>query len=907
MVSFQVLGPLEARAGGRPLRISGRKPRMLLATLLLDANHLVSADLLAEVLWERPPRSAQANLRTYASSLRSSLGARIRAEGAGYLIEADPQDLDLLRFECLVARRDPDSLAAALALWRGAPLADLPEHPLWTRRLALLHEVRLAAARELIAARLEQGQYGEAVTLLRPLCAEHPFREDLWGQLVLALHWSGRQAEALDCYATIRRQLVTELGVEPGAGLREAQARVLAGGPPPAVVAGAVRVTEAVAPVPRQLPPDVPDFVGRVNESAALTGPFSLAVISGPPGSGKSALAVHNAYALADRFPAGQLFLSMACNDPADLLAQALRAMGATSIPSSPAERSALYRSILADRPMLVVLDDAMDAAQVRPLLPGRGPSVLVTSRTKLTSLPGALHIQLKPLSGFEAEDLLRGIVGEDRTAREPEASAAIVRACGFEPLAVRIAGARLAARPGWPLAAFQSRLMDEHRRIGELRIGDLDVRTGLDHSYRGLPGEAARALHTLGRLSGAAIPGWVVDAVLNRHRADDVTDALLEADLLRPAGTDRLGQPRYQLPDLVRCHALEQDPDPAALARVVAGWTATAELATAKLPTTVFTLSSATAERWWLPRGTLDRLTADPLAWFEVEHGALEDAVDLAAAAGLAEQAWGLAAALVPYLDLHCHLDTWQRTHRTALAAARVAGDTYGEAAMLRGLAQVCLYQDRYAESEEMFVRARGAFREFGDTRAEATSVCGLGAVAQFRGRHPVALSHFRRALAMFDSIGDLNGEAFTRQAIGRVWLKSGDPVQAAQWLGQALRLAQELGDVHREGCVSIQLGGHHVERALEIFEGLGDPHCGAYALQRLAGLQAARGDLVPASTGLERALAIFRRLGDRSGQASSAELLGELYRSAGRAELARDYLSEAVTLRGSLAAEGV
>ncbi|MFE3452654.1 BTAD domain-containing putative transcriptional regulator [Nonomuraea sp. NPDC059194] len=907
MVSFHVLGPLEVWAGGRPLRISGRKPRMLLATLLLDSNHLVSADLLVEVLWDRPPRSAQANLRTYTSALRSSLGARIRAEGSGYLIEVAPQDLDLLRFERLVAGRDPDSLAAALALWRGAPLADLPDHPMWARRLAPLHEVRLAAARELIAALLEQGAYGEAVALLRPLCAEHPFREDLWGQLMLALHWSGRQAEALACYTAIRRQLVAELGVEPGAGLRQVQARVLEGEPPPGAATGTVRVAEVVAPVPRQLPPDVPDFVGRVSESVALAAPVPLAVISGPPGSGKSALAVHAAHALTDRFPAGQLFLSMATTDPAELLAQALRALGATSVPDGAAERSALYRSILADRPMLVVLDDAMDASQVRPLLPGHGSSVIVTSRSKLTSLPGALQVHLEPLSRPEAEDLLRRIVGQARTAREPEAATAIVRACGYVPLAVRIAGARLAARPGWSLALFQNRLMDENRRIGELRIGDLDVRTGLDHSYRGLPMEAARALHTLGRLGGAAIPGWVVDAVLDRHLADDVSDALVDADLLRLVGTDRLGQPRFQLPDLVRCHALEQRPDPAALARVVAGWTATAELAIAKLPPTVFTLSSAAAQRWWQPPGALDMLTADPLAWFEVEHGALEDAVGLAASAGLAEQAWGLAAAMVPYLDLRCHFDTWQRTHRTALAAARVAGDRYGEAAMLRGLAQVCLYQDRYAESEEMFARARQAFRELGDMRAEATSVCGLGAVAQFRGRHPTALSHFRRALAMFDSMSDLPGAAYTRQAIGRVWLKSGDQAQAAHWLGQALRLAQELGDVHREGCVSVQLGGHHVERALEIFESLGDLHCGAYALQRLAGLQAARGELVHASTGLERALAVFRRLGDRSGQASSAELLGELYRSAGRVELASGYLSEAVALRGSLAAEGV
>ncbi|MEU4323761.1 AfsR/SARP family transcriptional regulator [Nonomuraea dietziae] len=907
MVSFHVLGPLEARAAGRPVRISGRKPRMLLATLLLDANHLVGADHLVDVLWERPPRSAHANLRTYASSLRSELGARIRAEGSCYLIEVAHDELDLLTFERLVARRDPESLAEALTLWRGVPLSDLPDHPLWTRRLAPLPEVRLAAARELIAARMERGEYGEAVTLLRALCAEHPFREDLWGQLMLALHGSGRQAEALACYTEIRRQLVAELGVEPGAELREVQATVLAGTPP------SQRVW-----TPRQLPPDLPDFVGRRQALALLTrqgdgrGPFPVAVISGPPGSGKSALAVRGAHALADAFPAGQLYLCMAAADPADLLAQALRALGVSAIPATLAERSALYRSVLAERPMLVVLDDAADAAQVRPLLPGAGSSVIVTSRSKLTSVPGALQIHLEPLSPPEAEELLERIIGADRARREREAATAIVRACGFVPLAVRIAGARLAARPGWSLGLFQNRLKDESRRIGELRIGDLDVRLGLDHSYRGLPAEAARTLHTLGRLGGASLPGWVVDAVLGRHRADDVTDALVDADLLRLVGTDPLGQPRYRLPDLVRCHALEQGPDLTALARVVATWTATTELATARLPTTVFTLSSAAAARWWLPRETLERLTADPLAWFEAEHEGLEEAVRVAASSGLGGQAWGLAAAMVPYLDLRCHFGTWQRTHGTALAAARVAGDSYGEAAMLRGLAQVCLYQDRYAESEEMFARARRAFHELGDTRAEATSVCGLGAVAQFRGEHRAALAHFHRALVMFGSVGDLSGEAYTRQAIGRVCLKSGDLVQAAQWLGQALRLAQQLGDVHREGCVSIHLGKlgepeRFHGRALDIFESLGDRHCGAYAMQSLAGFQAASGDLGPASAGLERSLLIFRQLGDRSGEASSAQLLGELHRSAGRAELARDYLDQAVVLRGSLAAEAV
>ncbi|NUP83370.1 MAG: tetratricopeptide repeat protein, partial [Nonomuraea sp.] len=346
-----------------------------------------------------------------------------------------------------------------------------------------------------------------------------------------------------------------------------------------------------------------------------------------------------------------------------------------------------------------------------------------------------------------------------------------------------------------------------------------------------------------------------------------------------------------------------------AALERVLAAWTATTEHAMARLPTTVFSLTAAGAARWRLPARTLDRLTSDPITWFESEHHALAGAVDVAAELGLAESAWGLAAAMVPYLDLRCHLGTWRRTHTAALAAARASGDRYGEAAMLRGLAQVSLYQDRYEESAEGFTRSRQIFHETGDVRAEATSVCGLGAVSQFRGRYARSLGHFRRALAMFTASGDRHGEAFARQAIGRVCLKSGELAEASRSLGEAMRLAQELGDAHREGCVCLQMGHLHQamsyhRHALEIFESLGDRHCGAYALQSLAGLQAARGDLTRASTGLERSLEVFRELGDRSGEASTTQLLGELHRSAGRTGLALDYLRHAGALRRALPA---
>ncbi|MFI6324452.1 BTAD domain-containing putative transcriptional regulator [Nonomuraea sp. NPDC050556] len=887
-VTFHVLGPLEVRSAGKAVRISGRKPRMLLATLLLDANHVVSTDDLVEVLWPgRAPRSAHANVRTYVSSLRSDLGGNeVTGRGAGYMINLTAEQLDLLAFEDLVERR---RLGEALALWRGAPLADLPGSPLWDRRLEPLAEVRLRARLDHADRCVEGGEHNLAVAELRGLLSEHPYREDVWQRLLLALHRGGRKAEALRAYSAIREQLVEELGVEPGAELRRVHETILLD-----------------EDTPRQLPPDIPDFTGRRDALAALAGPFSVAVVSGPPGVGKSALAVHGAHAL--RFPAGQLHLCLDRRDPADLLAEALRALGVTAPPPTLHERSALFRTLLAQRPMLVLLDDALDAEQVRPLLPGNDSVVIVTSRRRITELPGALQLQIDALDPDESLALLSRIVGAERVAREPAAARALVAACGHLPLAVRDVGARLNARPGWSLAVLRQRLDDD--RLSELR----EVRVSLDRSFRLLPDDAASAFATLGLLGAHSLPSWVVDAVLGRHRADDVTDLLVDVNLLQLVGTDAVGQPRYRLPELVRLHAMAQPSDPAALNRVLAAWTATTEHATARLPASVFSLTAAKAARWRLPEQTLERLTADPLSWFEAEHDTLLGAVRLAADSGLTESAWGLAAAMVPYFDLHCHFDAWQQTHTTALAAARSAGDTYGEAAMLRGLAQVCLYQDRYEESAEQFHLARRLFRDLGDRRGEATSVCGLGAVSQFRGDHARAVAHFQRALAMFLAIEDRHGEAFVRQAIGRVCLKAGDLAQASVWLNQAMRLAQELGDSHREGCVSIQMGRLHdlgadaeqamrfQGHALDIFDSLGDRHCGAYAMQSLAGLQAARGEIAPASAGLEWSLQVFQQLGDRSGEAATSQMLGELYRSAGRTSLARDFLRQAVTLRRSI-----
>ncbi|MCW2878122.1 MAG: transcriptional regulator, family [Sphaerisporangium sp.] len=979
---FNVLGPLDVRLDGQSLRLGGIKPRMLLATLLLHANRVVSTSLLVEVLWpHRRPRSAVENLRTYVSSLRAGLaggGARttIRARQSGYMIELRPEDLDLLGFEGLVAeaRRSlaegrtseaVDRLSRALALWRGAPLADLPGSSLWDGRLAPLAEARLAAAEDLLAIQVALGQYTSAIGELRGLVVEHPFREGLWQQLMLALHWSGRQAEALRAYTTIRDRLVEELGIEPGAELRRAHAAVLAGhrhateewSPPgegpgagerPRVwdpsVAGeqavvrdpsVVREQAAIGhrPRPYQLPPDVPDFTGRAADVAALVGalapdrtdgPPSITVVVGPPGVGKSALAVHCAHVVRAGYPDGQLYLDLAGTSlwppaPDELLAEALRGLGMPegAIPDGVHERSALYRSLLAGRDVLVLLDDAASAAQVRPLLPGSGCSVLVTSRRRITELPGTLQVELDMLAPDEAVALLREIVGAERLNREMDAASAIVRSCGYLPLAIRIAGARLVGRPGWSLRLLERRLDDEARRLSELRVGDLEVRGSVDRSYRLLPDEAARAFRTLGLLGPHSVPAWVVDAALDRHRSDDVVDDLVDANLLRQVGGDPTGGPRYRLHDLIRCDARERaqaDPERHALGRVVGAWLAIAEQATARLPTTMFGLMSPTAARWEPAEATVGQVTVNPLSWFDAEREALVGTVRLAADAGMADSAWGLAATLVPYFDLRGHYDAWRSTHQIALDAVRAKGDLRGEAALLRGLAQVYLYQDAYAESEEMFQRSYTIFREVGDHRGEAIAICGLGAVDQVRGERIRALRRFQRALGMFLGMGDQAGEAYARQAIGKVCLDSGDLAAASRWLDEALRLARSVGDRHREGCVFNHFGRlhdlaadfdramHFQDQALDIFESLGDRHCAAYAMQSLGRRRAVRGERMHASAQLERSRTIFQRLGDRSGEASATRMLGELHRAAGRADLARDYLHHAFTLQREL-----
>ncbi|MFI6513796.1 BTAD domain-containing putative transcriptional regulator [Streptosporangium sp. NPDC050855] len=657
---------------------------MLLAHLALNANRPVSTGQLIETLWpQRPPASATANLQTYVWRLRLRLpktvaGQGLRTREGGYSLAVAPADVDAHRFVELIdqaarARRGGsvqtalDLLAEADALWRGDPLEGLPCAAAWEPELGRLAESRLTAIEEWLSLQVLLGRYDPAIARFAALLAEHPYRERLWQRYLLALDGAGRRAEALEAYSAVRKRLLAELGVEPGPELRAVQAAILNG---ESAQASESEIAPADGPPPpRQLPADIPDFIGRedaVRELELLlrtdrTTP-ALVVLSGPPGIGKTALATHVAHRLADRFPDGQFFADLAgtCvpRAPSEVLAGFLHALGVTgdAVPAGLDRRAALFRSRLSGRRVLLLLDDASTARQVRPLLPADAAcAVVVTTRARLPELAGAEHLEPTVFTEHEAERLLAAIAGPDRICAEPAEAAAIVRCCGYLPLAVRIAGARLAGRRAWSLRTLHDRLSDESNRLDELQAGDLDVRASYEPSLRRLRGTARQAFCRLALLGARDFPGWVLDALLDRTGTHDVLDALVDANLLSLVGLDAVGQLRYRLHDLLRCYAAEvlsaespQERRPA-LERVLSALSSLARAAAKLPPASGATTGSAAG--WRLDAEVTARLVADPLRWFAAERELLTGAVQLAAQAGLDETAWRLMTA-IPHHD---------------------------------------------------------------------------------------------------------------------------------------------------------------------------------------------------------------------------------------------------------------
>ena len=597
---FLVLGPLLVRGNGREIFIGSPKQRLLLAVLLCHRNQLVSVDHLIDALWENdPPKAPVKDVQVLVHRLRRALGDddRIASVGSGYRILARPDEIDAAAFERFsengrhaattgAIEQATEQLRSALKLWRGVPFGDVGYSPSLRAEQGRLEELRLAVLEERVDADLSLGKHRELVAELAVLVAEHPTRERFRGQLMLALYRSGRQAEALETYRDGRRVLVEELGVEPGTALQELHATILAADPvlEPAVLVSprpATPPAQSAAVAPALLPRDVADFTGRepdVVRLRELLRPGSshpavpVVTVYGAPGTGKTALAVHVAHALLEEFPDGQLFVDLAgaSGSPADpyrALERLLRALGADSgLPERPDERVDVYRSRLGGRRLLLVLDDAASPAQVRPLLPGTaGPAVLVTSRRPMATLEGAVRVPLGTLPMEDAVRLLGRVAGPDRVAEEPDAAAEIVRVCGHLPLAIRIAGCRLATRPHWSLCRLAARLSAGPGRLDELAVDDLELREVVAHSFAALDQDASVAFDQLIQHGQTEFTARSAASQMgcDEASAEEILDALVESHLLEVTRANGQSMTAYRWSNLVRllgrdCHGGE-------------------------------------------------------------------------------------------------------------------------------------------------------------------------------------------------------------------------------------------------------------------------------------------------------------------------------------------------------------
>ncbi len=939
------MGPVEVRAGEHPLPLAGPRQRTLLALLLLNANRVVSVDRIVDAIWgETPPATATTQVQAQISALRRRLaggdrsGERIVTHPPGYLIRVEPGELDVDVFEqraaqarrALAEGRAEEAAAgfrAALGLCRGAALNDAAG-TLAETEAARLEERRLAVLEERVEADLAVGRHAEVVSELTALAAEHPLRERVRGQLMVALYRAGRQADALEVYRATQQTLVEELGLDPGPELQRLQRAILDADPSLQPMPTAAPTT--VSP-PAQLPADTADFTGRAQQLAAVRDQLAavegddgrsravvVAAVAGTAGVGKTTLAVHAAHRLRADFPDGQLYSDMGGAGPhpldaGEVLARFLRDLGVdgAGIPDSLEERAALYRSRLAERRVLVLLDNAASEAQVRPLLPaGAYCGVLVTSRTRLAGLEGARLLELDVLEPDQAMDLLARVAGPERVAAEPVAAERVARLCGHLPLAVRVAAARLAARPHWRLARLAELLADERRRLDELRLGDLEVRANLTLSYDGLDPTARLAFHRLGLLDVPDFPAWVAAALLDVSlpEAEQAVERLVDAQLLQATGCPAAGRDRYRFHDLPRVYARERSRDEdcpagrtAALTRALGGWLALGERANESLLGRSHWVAHGGAPRWPPDPAATAELLADPLTWLEAERTALVGAVEQAAAAGVAELAWDLAGSLAFFFELRGHLGDWRTTHDAALAAARRAGDRRGEAVMLYGLSRLHTIQDRYDDARDCLDRARAAFRETGERHGEAHVWCGFGLVHRGLGRQQEALRCFEHAVTAFRRLGDRAGEAYALHGIGVAHLGRGRSADAQGYLDQALETFREARYRHGEAQTLGWLGFLHqtqgrldeaeayFRQTLAISGELGERHGATYALERIGKIHADRGRGLEANPLLERCLQAFRDIGDRSGVARTLFDLGELHR-------AEDRLGEAV-----------
>jgi DNA-binding SARP family transcriptional activator len=912
-VQVRLLGPVEIAVNGGSLPVPGLRRRTVLAVLALRGGEIVSTDELVEVVWgDAAPSTATNTLQRHVSYLREVLGnkAAIALRPPGYVLAMAGEATDVEGAERLIrqgtqAHDHADRvrhLRAALALWRGRSLADVAG-PAWLDRQAeRLDQLRRHADAALIESRLALGEHAEVVPDLERLTREHPGDEQFHEQLMLALYRTGRPVDALAAYSRLSRSLGDASGLSPSPALRELEAAIARQDPGLDQYPSTITVTGPAAPVPMQLPPATNAFAGRRDQLAALDAivpgqasdePAAVVIsaVSGTAGVGKTALAVHWAHRVGAQFPDGHLYVNLrgfdpaaAALDPTEAVRGFLDALGVPpeQIPPRPDARTALYRSLLAGKRILVVLDNARDAEQVRPLLPGSAGCVaIVTSRNQLMPLvaaEGAHLLALDLLSDAEAGELLGRRLGADRIAAEPLAVAEIIAWCARLPLALAIVAARAASRPGFALGVLAGELRATADRLDAFHGGDAgtDVRAVFSWSTDALSPDAARLFRLLGLHPGpditAPAAASLVGVALPRVRA--LLTELTGANLL----TEHLPG-RYTFHDLLRAYAAEQADGAdraaerhAATHRMLDHYLHTADAAALMLYPLRERVHLDPPQPGACAKALAD--DAQSLAWFAAERAVLVALVELAADAGFDTHTWQLARSLANFLDGEGRWHDIIASQHAALAAATRLTDRPAQAAAHRRLAGAHVRLGHGAEARTDLERAIELYEELGDLAGQGNSHHYFCMLWESQGRYPEALRHAHRSLELYRAVGNRSGVAAAQNAVGWCHGQLGDYQQALTHCLQALATQQEIDD--RDGAAETmdsiayahhQLGHHteavsYYQQALAHFRQCGDRYSVAEALNSLGDVHRAVLDTDAARTAWEQARDIFDEL---------------------------------------------
>ena len=917
----RLLGPVDVITDGEPRVVSGLRRKAVLATLALHDREVVSVSRLVDVVWgEAAPRNAVNSLQAHVSYLRGVLGSKaaIRAQPPGYVLDLGTESTDVQVAERLLRQgtRSDDpvcgarELEAALALWRGEALADLADLPGLEDQARRLDMLGLQVKRALAEARLAAGEHMQLVPSLEQLAAGHPLDERIHAQLMLALYRSGRQADALAVYRRLRHTLGDQLGIDPSQLLRDLETAILRQDPSldapmaPDAAPAAATPSEApvpvaavpVTPVPAQLPSAMPAFAGRGEELDGLdailpgTTRSPVAVLSGTPGVGKTALAVCWAHRVAERFPDGQLYVDLrgfdptrAPLDPGEVLRGFLDALGVQQhrIPRGLDAQLGLYRSVLAARRVLVLLDNARDADQVRPLLPGSSGCVtVVTSRTLLTPLvatQGARPLTLDLLTPGESRDLLDRRLGTSRVAAEQAAAEQIIAQCAGLPLALAIVAAH-AETTALPLSVLAEQLRDSADTLDTLTAGDqsTDLRAVFSWSTSALTPPAAGLYRLLGLHPGpdlaAAAAASMAGKSLERIRAG--LGELARASLLTEPTPGR-----FTSHDLLRAYAAEQartrctDHDQhAALHRMLDHYLHSAQEAARLLygPWNYVSLASAQ------PGVIAEQFADEPqaTAWLQAEYQVLLGSIEAAASAGFGTHAWQLAFSIGTYFERTGHWRDWARTARVALTAAQGTGDTSGQAHSHQQLGYALAYLGDYDQAHCELRTAVDLFGLLGDDAHRALTHLSFGFLHDCQHADEQALDHAQQAIKLFRSAGHHAGQAVALSNIGWSQAQQGHYADALLNSRQALHLFQQAGDRQGQAAAWDTLGYIHDCRA---------EHAKAIACRI-------------------KAAGFFSQIGDRYNQATTLTRLGDAYHAAGDHGSARSTWQQALRLHEAL-----